>query len=218
VGGNYFTLQATLQNGHHKSTWLIGTSVMRSIRAGSAFKKAFFFLVLLTGSATSETWNPTMEKQALQTALQQDKDCNQACAISLAGVIIDQGIEQALDLVASLRKIERADDSKEKADSIKVQIALFYAMIGRASLRGEKIISTHGACSNKCDQLNSDVVALARSGALGPMLHDGKVDPAIFQDQRIFQIYLKYVTPIPSNKLPWQFHNEDWWKKIASTA
>jgi hypothetical protein len=196
---------------HRKSTWLIGTGVMRSIRAGRAFKTGFLFLVLLTGSATGETWNPTVEKQALQTALQQDKDCNQACALSLAGVTIDQSIEQALDLVASLPQIA-------KANSVKVQIALFYAMIRRASLRGEKIVSTHGACSNKCDQLNSDVVALARSGALGPMLHDGTVDPAIFQDQRIFQIYLKYVTPIPSNKLPWQFHNEDWWKKIASTA
>jgi hypothetical protein len=171
---------------------------------------AGFACCAISTGAIAQTWSPAIEKEALRQALQQNTSCNAACATNLAHVIVDQTVDEGLDLVATLKTAAKAPRA--------LQLALLYALMRRSAERGEKIVSSHGACSTSCDQLNSDVVALARAGALGPMLKDGKIDPATFQDQRVLNIYLKYVKPLDTDKLPWQFQNDDWWKKISATS
>lgn len=184
--------------------------------------RLLFSLMLLVFPVTTisaSPWKAVIEKEALRKALQEYTECNQNCAIELATIIIDKGIDQAIDLVASIPNISSEKNKNTSAEkNKKLRIALFYALARRSAERGEKIMSSHGACSNSCDKLNSDIVELARAGALGPMLKDDKVDPEIFKNQRILEIYLKYVKPIPPNQLPWTFHNDEWWKKIGSTG
>jgi hypothetical protein len=176
----------------------------------SSFLISFVLLFSAATEAISQAWDGGIEKDALQKALEQDTACNAKCASALALVIIDKSTEEAVDLVASVKKAA--------AQPPPIQLAMLYALLRRTATRGEKIVSSHGACSNQCDKLNADAVALARAGVLGPMLRDGKVDPAVFKDPRIVDIYMKYIKPIPPGQLPWQFNNEDWWKKLSSTS
>jgi hypothetical protein len=160
--------------------------------------------------AQAQAWDASLERDALRQALEKNTSCNTKCATGLAQVIVDQGIEEGLDLVATLQK------AGDKPTTL--QLALLYELMRRSATRGEKIVSSHGACANECDKLNADAVALARAGALGPMLKGGKVDVQVLQDPRILQIYMKYIKPIPADKLPWQFKNDDWWKRLSNTA
>jgi hypothetical protein len=168
------------------------------------------FLLSIPTSCWAQAWNPPNEKEALRKALEQYTACNTTCAAQLSGIIVDQGIEQGLDLVASVPAISAAPN--------KLKLALFYVVLRRAVARGEKIVSSHGACSTECDKLNADAVTLGRAGALGPLIRNGNVDPQTFQDPRVLQTYLKYVKPVPADQLPWQFKNDDWWKKLSSTS
>jgi hypothetical protein len=160
--------------------------------------------------AQAPSWDPALERDALRQALEKDTSCNAKCAIGLASVIVDQGIEEGVDLVATLQKAGNSPGT--------LQLALLYELMRRSATRPEKIVSSHGACSNECDKLNADVVTLARAGALGPMLKGDKVDLQVLRDPRILQIYMKYIKPIPADKLPWQFKNDDWWKRLSNSA
>jgi hypothetical protein len=166
---------------------------------------------LLVENRSAVGYEAAVEKQALRTALEQYSSCNQTCATDLAVVIVDKTIEEGLDLIASLQTLATAKNKLMRA-------ALFYTLARRAVERGEKIVSTHGACAQECDKLHSDVVTLARAGLLGPMLRDGRIDSAVFANPKILAVYIKYLKPIPPENLPWHFHNQDWWRRVRDSA
>jgi hypothetical protein len=161
--------------------------------------------------AHAASYDPTIEREQLQRALQQYTQCNQECAASLAGTIINSSVEEAVDLIAATKGLSTTTNKGMKA-------ALVYGLFRRSYERAEKIVSSHGACSSQCDAMSADVVTLGRAGLLGPMVKGGKIDTAALESPEGLKVFLKYVKPIDPNKLPWQFHNEQWWKRIQNTA
>src|ERR1700680_1141315 len=107
----------------------------------SSFLISFVLLISAVTEAMSQAWDAGIEKDALQKALEQDSTCNTKCASALALVIIDKSTEEAVDLVATVKKAAVQPQP--------IQLAMLYALLRRTATRGEKIVSSHGACSNQ---------------------------------------------------------------------
>ena len=187
-------------------------SVLLKWRLGSLLPAALLVVLSCTPAAGAD-YISSVDKKALQIALDQYTSCNKECAVGLSATLVDGSIDQGLDLVASVPKLATEKNTK-------LRMVLFYALVRRAYEKGGKVVSSYGACSNQCDALNAQIVVLGRSGALGPMIHNQKVDERIFSNAEVVKAYEAFVKPIDGNalKVPWQFYNEAWWKKIESTA
>jgi|ERR1043166_5316612 hypothetical protein len=162
--------------------------------------------ILLLGEAFGQPYDPKIDQQALQMALDQYTSCQKACAVGLATDFFNAGVEGGLKLVGAA-----ATFSKDK----KVGALAFYAAARGIYQSGKKVIETEATCSGSCDDLNKEIVALGRAGLLGPMLKGGKVDKDALDNARVFNAYIKYIKPIP---LPAEERSKEWWKYIQSLS
>lgn len=178
------------------------------MRYSALLSIAFIVGVVLPASAE---WVQNLERETLEYNLMKFTDCNKVCATELARNVIDGSIDEALDLIASIKA--GASEKNKRLRGI-----LIYQFARRTYERGETVISKYGACSRTCDELHRDIVTLGKAGALGPLLKGSGANPAIFSDPKIVGILLKHLKPVDPAKLPWQFHNQNWWKLLERTA
>ena len=177
----------------------------------SSLVTVFSLLVTIGMSPNSLAQKPDfkVEKAELATALSNYSQCNASCSAEVVGNVWDQGVDVSLAFVSALA----ATPTGRKA-----ALAAWY-VFARTTYQGAgKVVSSHGACANTCDAMYADIVTLGQAGVLGPLLKDGKVDEAALTNPKVLDAYLKHVKPVPSGKLPWQFHNQAWWDKISKTA
>lgn len=151
------------------------------------------------------------QQQALKVSLESYSSCNAGCAVEVAKTMGNEGVDTFLGFVGA-SAVKSTDKNKM------LRIATWYVFMRSVYESGKKVASTHVVCANKCDAMHADIITLGSAGVLGPLLKNGKVDEQLLNNPKVLETYLKYVKPVPPEQLPWQFHNQSWWKKVASTA
>ena len=177
--------------------------------AGLAMFAVGIVLTLSCQNSVAQRPISEVQKDELAAALSLYSKCNAACSAAVAGNVLDQGVDASLAFVAALA----ATPANKKT-----AMAAWYVFARTVFQGGSKVVSNHGACAAKCDAMYSDIVSLGQAGVLGPLLKDGKVNEAALNNPKVVEAYSRYLKPLPSGSLPWQFHNEKWWDKVNHTA
>lgn len=150
------------------------------------------------------------ERQILTERLAAHGSCNKECAKSLAALLFDESITNALAVIGLVKGSSKLSTS-EKALSL-------YALLRLIKASGAKVVDSHKVCAANCDTLYSDVVELAQSGLLGPITKGRPVPDAWFDEPKVRAIWGKYFLSLTPAQMPPQFHNDRRWKEIMNTA
>lgn len=169
------------------------------------------FVLLVSASMGAVAQVSAEQQQALKVSLESYSSCNEGCAAEVAKTIGNEGVDAFLGFVGA-SAIKPTDENK------KLRMATWFVFMRSVNESGKKVASTHAVCAARCDVMHADIVTLGRAGVLGPLLKDGKVDEQLLNNPKVLEMYLKYVKPVPPEQLPWQFHNQSWWKKVTGTA
>jgi hypothetical protein len=177
----------------------------------AAFFHRLVLVLLVSASMGAAAQVSAEQQQALKVSLESYSSCSAGCAAEVAKAVGNEGVDTFLGFVGAIA-VKSTDKNK------KLRIATWFVFMRSVYESGKKVVSTHAVCANACDAMHSDIVTLGSAGVLGPLLKKGRVDEQLLNNPKVFETYQKYVKPVPPEQLPWQFHNQSWWKKVASTA
>jgi len=169
------------------------------------------FALLVSASMGAIAQVSAEQQTALKVSLESYSSCNAGCAAEVAKTMGNEGVDAFLGFVGA-SAVKSTDKNKM------LRMATWFVFMRSVYESGKKVVSTHAVCANTCDAMHADIVTLGRAGVLGPLLKNGKVDEQLLNNPKVLETYLKYVKAVPPEQLPWQFHNQSWWKKIASTV
>jgi hypothetical protein len=148
-----------------------------------------------------------IDRVALERAITKYSTCQAGCAGDLAKQLAGAAPNAVLTVLGQMKAADKTPKS----------LAILTAWVTFKSLydAGAKIVDDNAACYQSCDKLNAEITALGQSGALGPMLKGNEVDPAILNNTKVFDAYMKFVKPIP---LPAEERSTEWGKYISSLS
>ena len=164
-------------------------------------------VVLLGTTLPASAYDPSIDQNSLKIGLQKYTSCNSDCAKELGGQILNTSVDVGLKAVGAIKA--------NGSTPLIVKYMTFYALLRSAYESGRKVGTDNAACSNKCDDLNKEIVVLGSSGLLGPMLRGDQVDPVYFSNPKVIEAYKKFLKPV---QLPAEEKGEAWAKYIASLS
>jgi hypothetical protein len=188
-----------------------GATIFREIHVRKAAAQSILFAIVLSPLmfAQAVAFDLQTNKEDVRRALEVYTSCNGSCALDLAEKIGNESVDLGLETVGFLASARSTDVSK------RVKVVMFYALMRSAYERSKKVISTHAVCTNKCDELNQEIVTLGRAGLLGPMTRGEQVNEAALNKPEIWNAYLRFVKPV---QLPAEHRGERWWRHIESLS
>jgi hypothetical protein len=167
------------------------------------------YLLVLLALVLSHTslYSQQIDTKALKAQIAGYGSCQEACAQDLAADLLNATPDAALKIVAYLKAAPKT--------STKLQLLSFVVLAKGMLETGKTIVKDNVACYRTCDELNTAIVTLGRSGALGAMKRGEQISPSILDDPAVLDAYSKFVKPL---KLPAEQRSKEWEKYISSLS